>query len=73
VEVSLLLAHGHAHARHYPLAMVWSEAQLVRERVNNQIATEVTLMHAAMVAIMAPKGAGVRSLNKMLKRLRNGG
>ena len=45
---------------------------MIRERVNARISTEVTLMHAAMVAIMAPKGAGVKSLNKMLKGMRDG-
>jgi len=29
-------------------------------------------MHAAMVAIMAPKGQGVKNLNKMLNRMRDG-
>lgn len=30
--MSLLLSEGHAEARHYPVAVVWSEARIVRER-----------------------------------------
>lgn len=72
MAVSLLLSEGHLNATRYALAKVWYEAQIVRERVNNRIATEVTLMHTAMVAIMSPKGKGVTNLNKQLKRLQNG-
>ena len=72
VSVNLLLSQGHQSARRYPLAMVWYEAQIARERINHLIATEVTLMHSAMVAIMSPKGDGVRSLKKQLKVLRDG-
>lgn len=71
-QVSLLLANGHVNASRYPIARVWYEAQLVTERVNNQTLTEVTLLHAAMVAIMSPKGDGVRNLNKLMGKLRNG-
>lgn len=52
--------------------MVWYEAQLVRERVNHMLASEVTLMHAAMVAVVAPKGKGNTNLKKLLKGLRDG-
>lgn len=70
--VSLLLSEGHVNASRYALAKVWYEAQIVRERVNNRIATEVSLMHTAMVAIMSPKGAGVKNLKKQLRNLQNG-
>lgn len=72
VAVSLLLSEGHRNANRYALAKVWYEAQIVRERVNSRIATEVTLMHAAMVAIMSPKKAGQQNLTKQLKELRDG-
>ena len=72
MAVSLLLSEGHVNANRYALAKVWYEAQIVRERVNARIATEVSLMHSAMVAIMSPKGAGVKNLKKQLKRLEDG-
>lgn len=71
-SVSLLLSEGHKDARRYPIATVWYEAQLVRERVNQRIATEATMMHAVAVAVMAPKGRGNKHLQKLFKDLRNG-
>ena len=68
----MLLSEGHRHANRYALAKVWYEAQIVCARVNARIHTEITLMHTAMVAIMAPKGAGVSNLKKQLKGLRDG-
>jgi hypothetical protein len=70
--VSLLFSEGHHNANRYPIARVWYETQIVNERVNNRIATETTLMHAAMVAVVAPKGAGNKQLQKLLKGLRDG-
>lgn len=52
--------------------MVWYEAQLVRERINNLLATEVVLMHSAMVAVISPKGEGNKSMQKLIKRLTDG-
>lgn len=73
VEVSLLFAEGHVNANRYPLSKVWFEARIARTRINGMLASEVTLMHAAMVAIMSSKGKeGVNNLNKQLKELRNG-
>lgn len=68
----MLLANGHPSARRYPIATVWYEAQLVQERINHQTNTEVTLMHAAMVAIMAVDGKGTKHFEKLLKELRDG-
>lgn len=31
-DVSLLLSEGHAQARGYPIAMLWSEARIIRQR-----------------------------------------
>jgi hypothetical protein len=70
--VSLLLSEGHANANRYSLAKVWYETQIVRERVNSRLASEVTLMHAAMVSIASPKSAGQQNLKKLLKGLRDG-
>lgn len=66
--MSLLLAEGHADARRYPLAMVWSEARIVRRRVNDRISTEAVLMQTAIVAALA----GGKHLTEALKDLRDG-
>lgn len=70
--MSLLLSEGHANANKYPIAKVWYEGQLVRERVNARISSEVVLMHAAIVAVASPKGKGVEHFKKLLRKLRNG-
>jgi hypothetical protein len=71
---SLLLSEGHQHARRYPLATLWAEAELVRERVNARIRTESTLMHAVIVSILSSKKdkSAQRHLDSLLKRLDHG-
>lgn len=66
----MLLAAGHVHARSYPIATLWYEAQLVTERVNNLVSTEMVLTHAAMAAILSKES--VKHFDKLLKRLRDG-
>ena len=66
------MSEGHPHARKYPLAMLWTEAELARERVNGRLATEATLLHQVAVAVLAPKGKGVATLNKTLRMLQDG-
>jgi hypothetical protein len=66
------MSEGHPHARKYPLSTMWMEAELVRERVNGRITTEATLMHAVIVAVLAPDGQGAKNLNKMLKDMTDG-
>ena len=72
VSVSLLLSEGHRNAEFYPIAKIWYEAEIVKERVNARISTEVVSLHAAMVAVASPKGKGVAHLEKLLKDLRDG-
>lgn len=74
MAASLLISEGHQHARRYPLAMLWSEAELVRERVNARIRTETTLMHAVIVSILSPSKdkKAQRHLDNLLKRLDHG-
>ena len=52
--------------------MVWYEARICRERVNARISTDAIMLHAAYVAVKAPKGAGVKNFDKLLKDLRDG-
>jgi len=69
-QVSLLLDHGHAAARHYPLGMVFEEAQIVVERMNQEEASRTALLQLAGAAVMSKKGNA--ALQKVLKELTNG-
>jgi hypothetical protein len=59
-------------ARKYPLAVLWTEVEIARERVNGRIATEAVMIHQAAVAVLSPKGKGLTAFNKTLRKLRNG-
>jgi hypothetical protein len=45
------MAHGHPQARSYTLGRIDSEASLVEERINAQLATEAVLLKMAISAI----------------------
>lgn len=73
MQASLLLSEGHQQANQYPLSRLWIEAEIVRERVNQRIATESTMMQAVIVAVLSPaKGEGAKHLQKLLKGLTDG-
>jgi hypothetical protein len=65
--VSLLLDHGHQYARHYPIGMVWEEAQIVVQRINQELASSTALLQIAGSAVMSKPGA--KALQKVLKEL----
>ena len=69
-QVSLLLDHGHRHARFYPIGMVWEEAQIVVERVNHEEASRTALLQIAGSAVMSKEGS--KLLKKVLKELTDG-
>lgn len=52
---SLLMAHGHIEARHYPVPMLWQETKIVRQRVNRELANEAVLTQMAVSAILSKK------------------
>lgn len=62
------MSEGHSAARQYPLAVLWSEARFARQRINERMATEVALTHAAIVDVLCGKS----HLDEALKRLKNG-
>lgn len=66
-DASLLIAEGWSHGVAYalPLAVLWTEAELIRERVNNRIATETILIQAAVVDVVG----GGRHLKTALDKL----
>lgn len=63
--MSLLLSEGHTEADRYPLAKVWSEVYLARERIRDRISQETVLMHAAMVDVLGGKSTLKNTLEKM--------
>lgn len=69
--MSLLLDHGHPHARRYPIGMVWDEATLVVERMNREAASNTALLQLAAGSLLS-KEAG-KQLKKTLKELLNNG
>ncbi len=55
--MNLLLANGHRDAWHYPLGMLYDEADLVVERENGRIITEAQTLQLAMASVLSKKGA----------------
>lgn len=68
----MLMADGHMFASQYPLSKLWIEAEIAEERANRKLATETTLMHACIVAVLAPKGEGAKQYQKLIKDLQDG-
>lgn len=66
-DVSLLLSEGHAHARDYPIACVWSEASIVRQRNAARRKMDAPLMQMTIASVMDSKAG--KQLVKLLKRL----
>lgn len=69
-QVSLLLDHGHTEARFYPIGMLWEEAQIVVERINQEEASRTALLQLAGAAVMSKKGA--KLLQNVLKEMTDG-
>lgn len=69
-QASLLLANGHPHARLYPLPILWTEAALVVERINNAEVTTALLVQAAIGSAVSKPGA--KHFQQMIERLTDG-
>jgi hypothetical protein len=65
--VSLLLSEGHPWARDYPIAVVWSEARIVRQRQANKAAQETVLMQMTIGSVFDAKAG--KQLSAILKGL----
>lgn len=63
------MAEGHADAWHYPLAFLWNESRIARQRINGLIATESLLMYSAITAVWSGK---LDNLNESIRSLRDG-
>lgn len=65
--MSLLLNAGHAHATHYPVAKVWSEANIVRQRQASRLKTETVLLQMAIASNFSAKAG--KQLQKLIAGL----
>ncbi|AAQ63365.2 tail length tape measure protein [Burkholderia phage BcepNazgul] len=68
-DASLLMAEGHPDAWDYPLAVLWNESRISRQRINGLIATEALLTYAAIFAVWS---GDVKALNEKVRSLRDG-
>lgn len=66
-DVSLLLEAGHRHARNYPVAVTWSEARIVRQRLAFRRRQESALMQMVIASVLDQKAG--KQLAKLLKRM----
>jgi hypothetical protein len=66
-DVSLLLSEGHRHARDYPIAVVWTEARIVRQRQAAKRKSDTILMQMAIASVMDSKAN--KQLAAVLKRM----
>lgn len=65
--MSLLLAEGHAYARRYPVAMVWTEVRFVRERNSNRRIRDTALTQLTLATLFNKKAG--KELKVMLNKV----
>lgn len=65
--MSLLLSEGHRYARHYPVAVVWSECRIVREREARRAQANAVIMQTTIASLFSKEGG--KALEKLLKGL----
>lgn len=54
--MSLLLESGHAAAMRYPLATVWTEAEIIRNRQAGRRKLDAAIMQLCIASIVSEKG-----------------
>lgn len=64
--MSLLLSEGHRYARDYPIAHVWSEARIVRQRLAARRKQETIMMQMVIGSVFDAKAG--KQLATLLKR-----
>lgn len=64
------MAHGHPHARLYPINFLFEETQLVAERVNWNEATRAVLLQSAVGSLLSKENA--KHFSKLLNRMHDG-
>jgi hypothetical protein len=65
-----LLANGHPEAPHYPIGVVWDEAQIVVGRDNRNFATTAILLQMAVSSMFSKDSA--KEFNAKMKDLNDG-
>ena len=66
-DVSLLLSEGHAEARRYPVAVVWSEAHIIRERNAHRRMRDSAITQLVLSSLFSKKGS--KELEKLLGKV----
>lgn len=69
-DVSYLIAEGHHKASHYPLAILWSEVRIAKQREAVRLQQHFTLMQMTIGSMFDKKMS--KSLQQHLKGLVNG-
>jgi len=66
-DASALIAEGWSYSVAYalPLATLWTEAELIRERIHTRMSTEAVLLQAAVVDVVGGGGHLVKALEKL--------
>lgn len=70
--MSLLLSQGHTQARRYPIAVVWSETRIIRQRESRQRQQEAILVQAAVATAIGQAFGNkdaTKAFNDLLKRM----
>lgn len=68
--MSLLRAHGHVQAHHYPICKLWEEVKAVKRRVNAEMRTKAVAMLEALVTSQAGEKTAkkaVKAFNEFLE------
>lgn len=68
--VSLLLGNGHHNASRYPLARIFTEAELVRERLDADAARDAVLLQMAVGSLLDK--ATARDFSKRITEMTGG-
>jgi len=59
------MSEGHRDARLYPVAVVWSETRIVRERIAQRAQTDAVVMQTVIASMFSKEGGKV--LQKLLE------
>jgi len=63
-----LIAQGHSHAGRYPLGKLWSEKEITKRRVDNEVANQATVDKASQAAVHGGK-EGHSLFKSVIRRL----
>lgn len=67
--MSLLLSEGHRHARRYPVAVAWSEANIVRQRNSARRYRDSVITQQVLGTLFSKKAN--KELQKVLREVAN--